>query len=91
MLNSTRRNSGGFGIEGTPILEQRIISEIQVTKFQRISKLHHKSPSASIYARGKDWLSELQKEKSKIPSPNKYDISSKLLRIQKIAMNKSAR
>jgi len=53
--------------------------------------LYHKSPSASIYARGKDWLSELQKEKAKIPSPNKYDISSKLLRIQKIAMNKSAR
>ena len=39
----------------------------------------------------KDWLSELQKDKAKVPSPDKYTIKSDTLGKNKIALDKKPR
>lgn len=53
--------------------------------------IFNKTPSAKVYGRSKDWLTELQKEKAKVPSPDKYEAKSELAKNPKMALNKSAR
>lgn len=44
-----------------------------------------------MYGRKKDWLTELQKDKAKIPSPDRYNLSYDPLKNPKMALNKSPR
>ncbi len=53
--------------------------------------IHKNSIKPSMYARRQDWLTQLQKNKSLVPSPDKYEVSGKILNTPKLALNKSAR
>ena len=44
-----------------------------------------------MYGRKRDWLTELQKEKAKVPSPDKYETAGNAVTKKNIAMNKSTR
>jgi len=53
--------------------------------------IQYKAPSARVYGRSKDWITELQKEKAKVPSPNMYEIKTGIAKNPKMPMAKSPR
>ncbi|CAI2373940.1 unnamed protein product [Moneuplotes crassus] len=77
MVKATKRDSGAFGIDGYRI----------PTNFA----IHNYSRKPRMYEKRNDWLTQLQKNKEKVPSPDKYDVADKMLATPKLALNKSAR
>jgi hypothetical protein len=86
MIASSKRDNSGFGIEG----KKRLLYDIGYhvpTSYANYSK----SPSARLYGRSNDWMSDLLKEKAKVPSPDRYDLSVDPIKNAKMALNKSPR